>query len=79
MPCLDLTKQIKPNHAIPMATTYKIETLTSEGWTDDASLLGAGCTQADNTWPSKEAALAAIAELESVGFNPAELRVAADA
>jgi len=62
-----------------MTTTYKIETLTSEGWTDDASLLGIGCTQADNTWPSEHAALAAIAELQSVGFDPAELRVTADA
>jgi len=43
-------------------TTYKIETLTDYGWTDDVNMLG-GFSQSDNSWPSQDAALAAIAEL----------------
>jgi hypothetical protein len=55
-------------------TAYKIETLTLNGWTDDASLLGFGCSQDDNIWPTQEAALAACVDLGTV-LDPTRLRV----
>ena len=53
---------------------FKIETLTADGWSDDASLLGFGASQDDNRWPSQAAALAACAELCAV-LDPTRLRV----
>jgi hypothetical protein len=55
-------------------TAFRIETLTADGWSDDASLLGFGASQDDNRWPSYDAALAACAELCAV-LNPTRLRV----
>jgi hypothetical protein len=53
---------------------FKIETLTADGWSDDASLLGFGASREDNRWPSQAAALAACVELCAV-LNPTRLRV----
>jgi hypothetical protein len=53
---------------------FKIETLVNGEWTDDASLLGFGCNQGDNLWPSQAAALAACIELCAV-LDPTRLRV----
>ena len=62
----------------PTASTamqaFKIETLTADGWSDDASLLGFGASQDDNRWPTRAAALAACAELCAV-LDPTRLRV----
>ncbi|MCE2836584.1 MAG: hypothetical protein LW834_06450 [Cyanobium sp. 49614_E6] len=56
-------------------TAFKIETLTDDGWTDDASLLGFGVSQFDdNRWPTQNAALDACAELCAV-LDPTRLRV----
>ena len=55
---------------------FKIETLTADGWSDDASLLGFGASQDDNRWPTQAAALAACAELCAV-LDPIRLRVVA--
>jgi hypothetical protein len=52
---------------------FKIETLVNGEWTDDASLLGFGCNQGNNLWPSQAAALAFI-ELCAV-LDPTRLRV----
>jgi hypothetical protein len=58
--------------------TYEIQTLTADGWSNDASLLGHGCSQADNSWATEADAIAAMAELISVGIgSAATLRVAA--
>jgi hypothetical protein len=54
--------------------TFKIETLTADGWSDDASLLGFSASQDDNRWPSQAAALAACVELCAV-LDPTRLRV----
>jgi hypothetical protein len=54
--------------------SFRIETLTSEGWTDDASLLGFGVNQSANRWPTQAAALAACEELGRV-LDAARLRV----
>ena len=57
---------------------FKIETLSIYGWTDDPTLLGHGCTDGDNRWPTKAEALAARDELAGVfGFSRSELRVVA--
>lgn len=56
-------------------TAYEIQIQAAQGWTADAELLGHGCTQDDNRWPSEAAALAAIDELVAVGFDRDELRV----
>jgi hypothetical protein len=55
---------------------FKIETNTDHGWTDDPSILGHGCTDKDNRWPTEAAALAACDELASyAGFDRSKLRV----
>jgi hypothetical protein len=54
---------------------FKIEILNNDQWTDDASLLGFGCSQRDNLWPTEAAALAACDELAAVGFDRSQLRV----
>ena len=54
---------------------FKIETFTTDGWSDDASLLGFGASQDDNRWPTQAAALAACDELAAVGFDRSALRV----
>jgi hypothetical protein len=53
---------------------FKIETLTADGWSDDASLLGFGASQDENRWPSQAAALAACAEL-CAALDPTRMRV----
>ena len=53
---------------------FRIETLSNGEWTDDASLLGHGCTQEDNEWPDEAQALAAIDALVAVGFLRENLR-----
>ena len=53
---------------------FRIETLTADGWSDDASLLGFGASQNDNSWPTRAAALAACVELCAV-LEPTRLRV----
>jgi len=53
---------------------FKVEALTPDGWSDDASLLGFGTSQDDNRWPSKDAALAACVEMCDV-MDPRRLRV----
>lgn len=46
------------------------------GWTGDLTLLGHGCTEADNRWNTEAEALAAIAELSQAWGCPAsDLRV----
>ena len=55
-------------------TAFKIETLTANGWSDDASLLGFGASQEDNRWPTQDAALVACTELCAV-LDPTRLRV----
>ena len=62
------------NNPIASHPMFKIETLTPNGWTDDASLLGFGASQEDNRWPTQDAALAACAELCAV-MDPTRLRV----
>ena len=54
---------------------YIIETLTPDGWTDDASLLGHCFTQARNGWPTEAEAQAAVAELVELGFIANRMRV----
>jgi hypothetical protein len=54
---------------------FKIEILNNDRWTDDASLLGFGCNQQGNLWPTEAAALAACDELAAVGFDRSSLRV----
>ena len=59
-------------------THFVIETLTEHhGWTDDAELLGPGLHQSDNSWPTREAAMQAVAQLchPLVGFDYRRLRV----
>ena len=58
----------------PTMQAFRIETLTADGWSDDASLLGFGASQDDNRWPSQDAALAACIELCAV-LDPTRLRV----
>jgi hypothetical protein len=53
---------------------FKIETLTADGWSDDAGLLGFGASQDDNRWPSQAAALVACVDLCAV-LDPTRLRV----
>jgi hypothetical protein len=56
---------------------FKIEKNTDHhGWTDDPSILGHGCTDKDNRWPTEAAALAACDSLAScAGFDRSLLRV----
>lgn len=55
---------------------FAIETHTINGWTDDPSLLGGGCTEANNRWTSEADALAACDELATVwGCPRSNLRV----
>jgi hypothetical protein len=59
-----------------MSAIYEIQTLTAEGWTNDASLLGHGASQADNEWATEAEAAAAIDDLVAAGFDRDALRVA---
>ena len=54
---------------------FRIETLSNDEWTDDASLLGHGCTEQDNDFADDLEALAVIDELVAVGFHRDGLRV----
>jgi hypothetical protein len=56
------------------AMTYVILLATPHGWTDN---LGQ-CTADDNRWPSEEAALAAIIELQAVGISGTMIAVPAE-
>lgn len=62
-------------HRTTTMIVYEIQIRSADGWTNDAELLGHGCTQDDNRWPSEAAALAAVDELVAVGFDRDELRV----
>jgi hypothetical protein len=53
---------------------FRIEILNNGEWTDDASLLGHGCSQADNEFGSDLEAIDAIDELVAVGFRREDLR-----
>jgi hypothetical protein len=61
--------------ALTAMQAFKIEIFANGEWTDDASLLGNGCNQNDNLWPTESAALAACEDLALVGFDRSELRV----
>lgn len=65
-----------PCTRITTVPAFKIEILTADDWSDDASLLGAGANQDANRWRSQAAAQAACDDLVTVGFDPARLRVA---
>jgi hypothetical protein len=57
---------------------FKIETFNPllDQWTDDASLLGLGCTQDDNLWSTKADALVACDQMATAcGFSRHSLRV----
>ena len=58
------------------AMHFKIEVLHNGQWSDDANLLGHGCSQDDNTWATEAAALSACDELAAAGFDRSRLRVA---
>jgi hypothetical protein len=55
--------------------TYQIEVMGHDGWSDDASLLGLGVNQDDNSWSTLRDAENALKALVSVGFRPDSLRV----
>lgn len=57
---------------------FKIEIFANGEWTDDASLLGHGCNQSDNIWPTEATALAACDELADAGLDRSRLRVVHD-
>lgn len=52
-------------------TTFVIESLFNGEWSDDPSLVG----DVDNTFPSEQAAIAAVDALVAVGFDRDQLRV----
>jgi hypothetical protein len=64
----------KRNPSPKTMNMFKVEALTPDGWSDDASLLGFGTSQDDNRWPSQDAALAACVEMCDV-LDPTRLRV----
>ena len=53
---------------------YANEVETATGWHDDPSLLGPGCSEADNVWQTEQEALDAIDTLVTVGFDRLRLR-----
>jgi len=58
------------------AMQFKIEILHSDQWSDDANLLGHGCSDADNAWATEAEALASCDELAAIGgFDRSHLRV----
>jgi len=62
--------------AMAFKTAWIIESWTGDRWSDDASLLGHGCSQADNQFPSQEDAMVAVATLchPGTGFDWRNLR-----
>lgn len=64
----------KRNPSPKTMNMFKVEALTPDGWSDDASLLGFGASQDCNRWPSQDAALAACVEMCDV-MDPTRLRV----
>jgi hypothetical protein len=58
-------------------TSYCLEIFYDGAWTDDASLMGHGLSQDQNTFESLPEAQRAFSELVGVGFSPKKLRVRA--
>lgn len=55
---------------------FKIETCSEHhGWIDYPELLGIGCSDDDNRWPTEAEALAACDELAAAGFHRCLMRV----
>lgn len=54
---------------------FRIESLSNGKWSDDASLLGHGCTEQDNHFAGYLEARAVIDDLVAVGFDRANLRI----
>ena len=59
--CIGRDPETPPPHQPTMS--YVIEVETATGWHDDPTLLGPGCSEADNVWQTEREALDAITQI----------------